>query len=396
MVERIFYHKTQAIKFPKCKRSKMKLTNKLHSLISYLLGIAAIATVVGCTSSATTPPVSNTESHDKSNMAKFEPKDGQVLLFVGQELEAIGGVPGFKDGYLDHFKKPAGWTAYTSFSGSLPGVYETDDWGDGDCNMSLQADHFTDMALAIGIEFVNQEENLANGTLDSTIFALADYLKSLGNRPVFLRLGYEFDGHGWNHYDRKNYIKAFRRVKDKFDSLEVKNTAFVWQSTGFVSTPEMLEQWYPGDEYVDWCAFSFFARWDEQKMIEFARAKGKPVFIAEASPTISDFTVKFNGDTKETILSNPDQAKEAWEKWFIPFFKTVDENPDVVKAVSYINCHWKDHEMWKKNATFRDIDARLHTSDFITDQWNSVIDQPKYIHSHENLYQELWNNGLAN
>ena len=44
---------------------------------------------------------------------KFEPQDGKCLVFVGQELEAVGGVDGF-DGYIDHFGTPAGITIYTN------------------------------------------------------------------------------------------------------------------------------------------------------------------------------------------------------------------------------------------------------------------------------------------
>ncbi|MDN5217107.1 glycosyl hydrolase [Fulvivirgaceae bacterium BMA12] len=336
----------------------------------------------------------------KRSFAKFEPEDGKVILFVGQELDAIGGLKEFNDGYLDHFKKPAGWTAYTSlmpgdsttFGGALKGldgIWSTDTWGDGYSNMSLQAAHFDNMALAIGLAMVNREAAVANGDLDHLVEKFAKYLKSLAPRPIFLRIGYEFDGHSWNHYDRANYLKAYRRIKDKLDDMGCTNVAYVWQSTGWVSNLEMLEEWYPGDEYVDWCGFSFFSRWEEQKMIAFARKKGKPVFIAEASPNISDHTVKFDGDTKETLLSNPQQAREAWEKWFMPFFATIDENPDLVKAVSYINCNWKEHDLWKENPTFRDIDARLQTSEFISEKWQNIISQEKYLHSSPDLYTQL-------
>ena len=57
-------------------------------------------------------------------------------------------------------------------------------------------------------------------------------------------------------------------------------------------------------------------------MIEFARRHDKPALIAEASPVISDHMTKFDGNTKETVLSNQAQAEEAWENWFDPFFKT--------------------------------------------------------------------------
>ncbi|MTI33386.1 endo-1,3-beta-xylanase [Cytophagales bacterium RKSG123] len=335
------------------------------------------------------------------NKAKFEPEDGQVLLFVGQELHAIGGLEAYNDGYLDHYKKPAGFTMYTNLAPGdtsfgyiqkgLDGVWTTDDWGDNVSNMSLQLGdpNFENMALAIGLSMVNHEEAVAKGERDDLIKKLGSFLQGLAPRPVFLRIGYEFDGHLWNHYDRIFYLKAYRRIKNIYDDMGITNVAFVWQSTGFVSNQEQLEAWYPGDDYVDWCAFSFFARWKEEEMIEFARKNDKPVFIAEASPTISDFTVKFDGNTKETILSNPEQAKEAWSKWFKPFFKTINDNPDVVKAISYINCHWKAHEMWKENPTFKRVDARLHTSKLIDGKWKKEISKEKYIHSSPTLYEDL-------
>ena len=56
----------------------------------------------------------------------------------------------------------------------------------------------------------------------------------------------------------------------------VTNTAYVWQSTGFMSSVEQLEDWYPGDEYVDWLGVSFFNMWPKISMFEFARKKVNP------------------------------------------------------------------------------------------------------------------------
>ncbi|MCK8521750.1 endo-1,3-beta-xylanase [Aquimarina sp. D1M17] len=338
-------------------------------------------------------------------LAKFEPKKGEVLLFVGQELEAVGGLEKYNDGYLDHFEKPAGWTTYTNINPGensfgriqegLDGIYDTHDWGDNDYNASLQlADKdYDNMALAIGLQFVNHEEKVADGTHDQYIHKLADFLLSLGKRPVFLRIAYEFDGEPWNHYDKESTKKAYIRMVNILRERGVKNTAYVWQSTGFMSPNEGdLESWYPGDEYVDWLGFSFFNRWAEQKMIDFARKKGKPVFIAEASPTIThpDFD-KNTGNTKEIQLDNPAQAEEAWNEWFVPFFKTIDDNPDVIKAVHYINCHWDSHRMWFDNPTFKRVDARLHLSDTISKRWRKETSKPKYIKSSPDLYDNLWN-----
>ncbi|WP_210423601.1 glycoside hydrolase family 26 protein [Croceivirga thetidis] len=339
----------------------------------------------------------------KRPLAKFEPREG-VLLFVGQELEAVGAVEGYTDGYLDHFPRPAGWTSYSNINPGensfgriqqgLDGLWETHDWGDNDYNAMLQHNDkdYENMALAIGLQFVNHEEKVADGTHDQFIDSLGVFLKSLGKRPVFLRIAYEFDGDPWNHYDREPTIAAYRRIVDKLRAQGVENTAYVWQSVGFISGQEQLEGWYPGDDYVDWCATSFFNRWKEIEMFEFARKKGKPVFIAEATPTISDYFGKLYGETKETQLSNPEQAEEAWEKWFLPYFKAIEENADVIKAVHYINCHWDSHPMWFENPTFKGIDARLQLSDSISKKWMERTSKPPFILSSDDLYNKLYNN----
>ena len=335
-------------------------------------------------------------------LAKFEPEHGQVILFAGQELEAVGANDLYSDGYMDHFDAPGGWTTYSNINPGehsfgriqegLDGLWDTHDWGDNDYNAMLQHNDpdYANMAMAIGLQFVNHEEKLASGAHDPYIDRLGDFLLALGERPVFLRIAYEFDGDPWNHYDRESTVKAYRRIVDKLRAKGVKNTAYVWQSTGFISTPEQLDAWYPGDDYVDWCGVSFFNRWREIEMFEYARKKGKPVFIAEATPTISDFNAKFTGNTVETQLSNPEQAEQAWQQWFVPFFAAIDDNPDVVKAISYINCHWDSHPMWYENPTFKGIDARLQLSDSISARWRRITSQDKYLKSSEGLYDVLY------
>ncbi len=337
------------------------------------------------------------------SLAKFEPAGEKVLLFVGQDLGSIGGLDApYNDGYLDHFESPGGFTMYSNLAPGdisfgfvqkgLDGIWSTADWGDSPSNMSWQLDDpdFENMALAIGLSLVNHEGAVAKGERDDLIEKMGNWFKELGRRPVFLRIAYEFDGHSWNHYNREDFITAFRRIKDKLDGMGVNNVAYVWQSTGWVSDSYLLEEWYPGDDYVDWCSMSFFARWREIEMYEFARKKGKPVFIAEASPTVSDHTLKFDGQIKEIILSDPIQADEAWTKWFDPFFNAIDDNRDVVKAISYINCNWRSHQMWFSNPTFQKVDARLQTSPEITTMWEGKIYKEKYLHSSPDLYNILW------
>ena len=369
-----------------------------------LLGVVFLASVIfsSCTESLDSESKKTTIDGIENTtrpLAKFESKDGEVLVFVGQDLESIGGLGEYKNGYVDHFGVPAGVTLYTgigsgdgSFGGKnksgLQGIYNTIDSGNGPSNMSqiMKEEKFKNCALAIGLSLVNNEKKVAAGELDKNIEELGNFLLSLGGRPVFLRIGYEFDGHLWNHYDKEAWKKAYKRIKDKLDEQGVKNTAYVWQSVGFVSDPYVLEEWYVGDEYVDWCAFSFFDRWREVQMIDFARKKGKPVFIAEASATISTGMSKFNGKTKETILSNPQQAEEAWGKWFTPFFRTIEDNLDVIKAVHYIDCNWKVRPMWFANPTFQDVDARIETSPMISEKWKAKMKSETYLNASDNFF----------
>ena len=368
----------------------------------FIIGISMLFILISCQNEVNQKANTKTPAENMSEQrAKFEPEDGKCILFVGQDLAAIGGLEEYNDGYLDYFERPGGFTMYTNFSPGddmfgyitkgLDGLYTTDNWGDSTSNMSLQLadENFNNMALAIGLWMVNHEGEVARGEQDHLIAKLGDFIENLGDRPVFLRIGYEFGGE-WNHYDREDYLNAYRRIKDKYDARGINNIAYVWQSHGWGMSQEELESWYPGDDYVDWCGYSFFSRFDEVQMIDFARKKGKPVFIAEASPTVSSPTVKENGKTKETILSNPEQGDEAWEKWFIPFFNTIEENEDVIKAVSYINCHWKANPMWFDNPTFQDVDARLQTNPGIIKKWKEKVYDERFLHASEDLYDLLW------
>ena len=274
------------------------------------------------------------------NKAKFEPEDGKCLVFIGQDMDAIGGLKDYSDGYCDHFEVPAGITLYTNFSPGVnsfghinrgnDGVKSTDNWGAGDSCLQCytEAPGFSHSLLAVGVSFVDHEKQLAQGKHDNLIRDLGHWIKSLGKRPVFLRLGYEFDGWDWNHYKRKHYLESWKRVHSIFTEIEVENVAFVWQSKGWGSDQKILEEWYPGDELVDWCGYSYFGNPDTE-MLKFARKHGKPVFIAEATPVTQNGNLYFNTDLKD-----PKIAKRVWEGWFEPFFRTIHNYQDVVKAIS--------------------------------------------------------------
>ena len=319
----------------------------------------------------------------------YIPKDGTCLVFVGQELEAIGGLDTYANGYLDHFRQPAGFTMYTDLMPGtesfgfihqgLDGLTTTDDWGDSPSNMSeqLSDSSFAGMALAIGLDMKGGHDTLvAKGDHDDLIFKLADWIKKTAPRPIFLRIGYEFDGHDWNHYQAEAYVSSFKRIRHIMEQSGVANITYVWQSKGRGTTLEDMNRYYPGDDYVDWCGYSFFAPDNENHpMLAFARQHNKPVFLAEATPILVDST----GRVTPIDFDNEQEAALAWEAWFVPFFRTIDQNPDIVKAFSYINCHWKAHPMWVDNPYFQHIDARLQNDSTLSVNWRNELSKPAFI-----------------
>ena len=283
-----------------------------------------------------------TNKKSSVNYAKFEPEDGKCLVFIGQDMEAIGGIEG-KEGYVNFFGTPAGITIYTNIRPGdvsygytyqgLDGLTSNANWGAGNCfaDAQLASPLLKGCDVAIGLELVNHEEKVASGEHDSYIIRLGEWIQNIAPRRVFLRIGYEFDGTDWNHYVPETYIPAYKHIKDHFDAAGIRNVAYVWQSKGDGTPLSDMQKWYPGDEYVDWCAYSYFGQPD-QVMIEFARMKGKPVFIAESTPVFQKGQTYFDADIKK-----PEIARKIWDEWFTKFFSVIEENSDVVKAFSYIN-----------------------------------------------------------
>lgn len=340
------------------------------------------------------------DTTQQGNYEKFEPADGKVLVFAGQELQAIGGLPAYHDGYFDHFPPAAGFTMYTNFlpgtnsyghtMKGLDGLTTTDNWGDGPSNMSLQvaSPTFRNSCLAIGLAIsAGNDVTTAEGGRDDLIIRLGKWLKGLGNRPVFLRIGYEFDGYDWNHYKPASYIAAFRRIRHMLDSMGVRNVAYVWQSRGAGATLDDFNAFYPGDDYVDWCGYSFFTPAEaHHPMIAFARKHHKPLMIAEATPVLPEA----GGKIRPLDLSSAADAEVAWQQWFVPFFKTITSNPDVIKAFSYICSDWKSRIMWITVPYYQNLDARLWLDPTLESRWKNEISKPAFLNASDTLFRYLW------
>lgn len=302
--------------------------------------------------------------------AKYAPADGKKLLILGQDLRAVGGLKAYRQGYVDAMDHvPAGLTSYTGLP-KMNALNDLVNWGAGDlqAKLYLKDKTFDDSFIVLGLWMVGQEAALGEGGHDQAIRRLGKWIKR-ARRPVFLRIGYEFDG-PWNNYDPAAFIKAWRRLVAIFDEEQIMNCAYVWQSAGIPDTD--IQSWYPGDEYVNWVAFSLFSGVGQGAgMLAFAREHAKPVMIAESTPRGRNLR-------KEPGLS-------IWNDWFAPYFAAIYQHDDI-KAVHYINANWDSQQMWIGQGWG---DSRIQVNALIQEHWEKEMKKSYWIMADEGLFKDL-------
>ncbi len=305
---------------------------------------------------------------------KFVPAPGKTLLIMGQTVERISE-------YVDKFpdqKIPGGWSAYwgiPEFKG-ITEAYRTDT-GDTQ-NHQMLIDKFPNTVLHSAMWMVGKwdvAKKAGKGEYDKVIKKYAAWAKAT-NRPIYLRIGYEFDG-PHNELEPKEYVKAYRRIVDMLRKEGASNIAFVWHS--YASKPFKdyeLSAWYPGDNYVDWIGISVFGHayaGDDfgpycDNVLNFAKEQKKPVMIAESNPV--------KGIDKEN--------SEVWDQWFVNFFNFIYKKN--IKAVSFINEDWQKLYIqgipdWK--------DGRLYNNEKISKAWFQETNKERYLKQSPELFEQL-------
>ena len=401
-----------------------------------LISIFCLCMLSACVNSTPNIPAADSPVSDGPSAPRFVPKKGKVLLILGQDLDATADY--VNSGF---FPTPGGITTYLSFYNmtgpSFPayGALGQDiegnalalsvDWGAGPLNAHRAAIDNPDSALVIGMGIAEGSGNtiwasggLANigvGAHDDNIRRLARFCKSIG-KPVYLRIAYEFDG-AWNlGYEKKSsYIYAYRRIVDVMREEGVKNVAYVWQASAspiddiIDGRRENIRDWYPGDDYVDWMGLSWFLPPDEMpvnvatqrqladELLGFARAKNKPVMIAESTPGRYDLELLtkrnsgplWDGEAGSEAVDKT--ADEIWQEWFVPFFAYIHNNSDVIRAAAYINADWDSQDSW--SAPYHQGywgDSRLQVNADIRRHWLSEVSNDLFwLHGDRDLVDRL-------
>ncbi|MBZ0167638.1 MAG: hypothetical protein K8I00_12600 [Candidatus Omnitrophica bacterium] len=280
----------------------------------------------------------------------FAPPWQKTLLIIGQDKPTI-----------DHYVyatqiTPGGVMVYTSIQ-ELSGRWKPFNNGAGIHDAPYLMKKYPNSTLQLGLYMVDALLQINDGTYDKNIDALADWI-ALQDRPVFLRIGYEFDEPS-NHYDTTQYIYAFQRIVNRIRAKGVSNVVFVWHSAGKLIEKD-VEMWYPGDEYVDWIGVSFFSTSQYETATDMywkAYFKEKNFMIAEASP-MGMISIRAKKD------------------WYQKFFEFIEETKP--QAVCYINTYWDALPAYKKS---RYGDARVEKIPEILEMWMAEIQKEPYIHA---------------
>ena len=342
-----------------------------------------------------TPPPLSMRTADNRPLAKFEPPENGRLLFIGNNLEDLGGIEDYKNGYLNHFPTPSGIATnikirtgdreFGYLHGPLSGLSQTADWGTGPHNMSKYMAEYDliNCAISLGIDFAGHGSKIMSGYYDEHLTQLATWLGGLGERPIFLRIGYEFDNPS-SLYVKENFIPAFRYIRDYIEKTQPGNIAYVWHARGSNLTKEELEQWYPGDDAVDWCGFSYYMPRDLFREINFVLAHKKPLMIASSAPVLTPA-----GNSQRAIMANPEDGLLARTRWFTPLFRMMQSYPDVIKAFTYVHSDWQKYGANRYIPQFEQADSRLFINPSVRDTWKRELARPNYLKPTDDLWHIL-------
>jgi len=214
------------------------------------------------------------------------------------------------------------------------------------------------------------EDDVAAGLYDAEIQNFIDGLRNLAI-PVYLRIGYEFNGVSWNGYLPESYKSAFTRITNMIrnNNLEVA-TVWCFAMDGVMNYMD----YYPGDAEVDWWAIDIFSvnhftDPNSSRFVDSAHTHQKPVMIGETTPR---YVGVLNG-------------QQSWNDWFVPFFNFIHNKPNV-KAFCYINWDWSKYPQWQNWG-----DARLEANSIVGGNFTSEMNSAEYLHSsQENIFRKTF------
>jgi hypothetical protein len=186
--------------------------------------------------------------------------------------------------------------------------------------------------------------SMADGTYDETIKRTANGLRDMST-PILLRFRWEMDRPNLQTvvHSPEAYIAAWKHVRAIFTAAGAKNVGFVWcpLATGFATGN--AQQYYPGDDQVDWLCTDVYPG---DQMTSFSAMMAPVMQFASQHPRpmiIGEFGVE----------AQPQDTRAAW---YTAMAADIKQQPQI-KALVYFNSNQRSKPF--HNYTLNDTPADL-------------------------------------
>ena len=197
--------------------------------------------------------------------------------------------------------------------------------------------------------------DIAAGDSDTYITDFATAVRSL-NVPIALSFGHEFNGNwypwGTTKTTAADFVAAWKHIHNLFAAAGATNVIWIWDPNDIYPVPDIsLEQYYPGDSYVDWVGVTGY--WDQG---------GPDSYDTLYLPTLEEvrtFTQKpfIIAETSVEPGSDEDQSLR-------DLFDAVEQHSDILGFVWYDYDKGGDWRIENRPALMTEFQQQLASGDF--------------------------------
>ena len=393
----------------------MCIIEKRQFLANSLIGLISSPSLSLSLSLSLLPPISNESTIPSSHFVPSSTMiytDIQTLRGLDKPVDYGSGIE-YANGLIENFASASSVAASTRL-GSL----------------SSSSSQLFGLQVGLWLNGTQGCDDILDGTLNDNVETMFRYfiVDVPSTVKIFLRIGYEFDNPYFGYSEAPNsYREAYRYLVDYCtDAYGLQacrqKVAFVWHSWAAPRTVESLDEFYPGNNYVDWIGVSIFQQFypwanddtddgesdDEgnfsggsirnvQEVLEYARDyRHKPIMIAESTPfggiflqdvdpailakyglSSSNSSIQHLNTTNSatTSVSETPVDVDIWSLWFQPVLAVIAAFD--IGMWSSIDCDWNNQPMWNKVGFG---DTRLASSSYVMKQWHEyVLSNPRFL-----------------